>query len=153
MHFLSPRSSAAVAAACSVLVVGLAGPAAAATSAEYQKDGIAATNHERTSRSIKALTKDSCLQKMAVKQARKEAKANSMFHQSMNPIMQKCGMNLVGENVAYGFSSGQAVVNAWMNSPEHKANILESRFTRIGFGARQSASGVWFVSEVFGRPE
>lgn len=149
---LSPQSTASVLAACSLLVVGLAGPAAALSSSEYQKDGIAATNRERSDRGIDTLRKNTCLQKLAVKQARKQAKANSMAHQPMGPIMRKCGMNQVGENVAYGLSSGQAVVAAWMNSAPHRANILDERFTRIGFGARQSADGTWYVSEVFGRP-
>ena len=39
-----------------------------------------------------------------------------------------------GENIARGQASPQAVVNAWMNSPGHRANILNPSFTRIGVG-------------------
>ena len=150
MRALSPRSTAAVALACGVLMLGTAGPAAAYSSSDYQKDGIAATNKQRTDRDLDALAKNACLQKFAVRQARKEAKADKMFHQPMNPIMKKCGLDHVGENVAYGFPTGQAVVDAWMNSPEHKANILDKGFTLIGFGAAQSEDGTWYASEVFG---
>ena len=39
-----------------------------------------------------------------------------------------------GENIAYGQSTPQAVVNAWMNSSGHRANILNSSYTQIGVG-------------------
>ena len=39
-----------------------------------------------------------------------------------------------GENIAYGYATPQAVVNAWMNSSGHRANILNASYTRIGVG-------------------
>ena len=39
-----------------------------------------------------------------------------------------------GENIAKGYSTPQAVVNGWMNSSGHRANILNSSYTRIGVG-------------------
>lgn len=39
-----------------------------------------------------------------------------------------------GENIAKGYTTPQAVVNGWMNSPGHRANILNSAFTQIGVG-------------------
>jgi len=39
-----------------------------------------------------------------------------------------------GENIARGQTSPQAVVNAWMNSAGHRANILNASFTQIGVG-------------------
>ena len=39
-----------------------------------------------------------------------------------------------GENIAMGQSTPQAVVNAWMNSKGHRANILNASFTQIGMG-------------------
>lgn len=39
-----------------------------------------------------------------------------------------------GENIAYGYSTPQAVVNAWMNSSGHRANILNSSYKQIGVG-------------------
>lgn len=40
----------------------------------------------------------------------------------------------VGENIAYGQRTPQAVVTAWMNSSGHRANILNSSYTQIGVG-------------------
>ena len=39
-----------------------------------------------------------------------------------------------GENIAMGYRSPQAVVNGWMNSPGHRANILNGSFSEIGMG-------------------
>lgn len=39
-----------------------------------------------------------------------------------------------GENLAYGFMNAQAIVTGWMNSPEHRANVLNSNYQDIGFG-------------------
>lgn len=39
-----------------------------------------------------------------------------------------------GENLAYGFSSAEATLNAWMHSPEHRANVLGQDYTDVGFG-------------------
>jgi uncharacterized protein YkwD len=42
-----------------------------------------------------------------------------------------------GENIAYGFgdkSTPESIVRAWMNSPEHRADILRRSFTEIGIG-------------------
>lgn len=42
--------------------------------------------------------------------------------------------NAVGENIAKGYTTAESVMNGWMNSPGHKANILESNFCDIGIG-------------------
>ncbi len=39
-----------------------------------------------------------------------------------------------GENIAQGYSTPQAVMNGWMNSSGHRANILNASFTQIGVG-------------------
>ena len=39
-----------------------------------------------------------------------------------------------GENIAYGYKTPQAVVDGWMNSSGHRANILNSSYTQIGVG-------------------
>lgn len=55
----------------------------------------------------------------------------------LNYVMEMEGIYCAGENIAMGQSSPEAVMNAWMNSPGHHANILESSFTSIGVGCYQ----------------
>ena len=47
---------------------------------------------------------------------------------------------IVGENIAAGQRSAQEVMNSWMNSPGHRANILDARFTKLGVGYLYSPS-------------
>lgn len=41
--------------------------------------------------------------------------------------------SFAGENLAKGFTNSQDIVNAWMNSPSHKENIMATKYTDIGF--------------------
>lgn len=43
-----------------------------------------------------------------------------------------------GENLAYGFSDASSTVTGWMNSPEHRANILNQDYAQVGFGIASS---------------
>jgi len=58
---------------------------------------------------------------------------------------------MIGENIAEGQKTPQEVVEAWMNSPEHQANILRADFTDLGVGARASIMGRYRWVQVFGR--
>ena len=59
-------------------------------------------------------------------------------------MMKQFGISYrtAGENIAMGYSTPQAVVTGWMNSPGHRANILNGAFTEIGVGYVQSG-GYW----------
>ncbi len=54
-----------------------------------------------------------------------------------------------GENIAYGQPDAQSVMTAWMNSPGHRANILNSRFTQIGIGVYKDSKGVYYWTQEF----
>ena len=53
-----------------------------------------------------------------------------------------------GENIAMGYTSPEAVMEGWMNSPGHRANILNASFTQIGVG--YVASGNYWTQEFIG---
>ena len=53
-----------------------------------------------------------------------------------------------GENIAYGYRTPQAVVNGWMNSSGHRANILNASYTKIGVG--YVASGNYWTQMFIG---
>ena len=54
-----------------------------------------------------------------------------------------------GENIAWGQKSPEAVMQAWMNSEGHRANILNKNFTKIGVGYYQNAAGRNFWTQLF----
>ncbi len=62
----------------------------------------------------------------------------------------------LGENLALGNYAGDAgVVTAWMNSPGHRANILDTHYTQIGVAVREGmfeGSETWLAVQIFGRP-
>ncbi|MFB6811031.1 CAP domain-containing protein [Streptomyces sp. NPDC056387] len=54
---------------------------------------------------------------------------------------------LGGENIARGQGDAQAVMNAWMNSPGHRANILNCEFRTLGVGAYFADGGPWWTQD------
>lgn len=55
-----------------------------------------------------------------------------------------------GENIAYGQPTPSAVMNGWMNSPGHRANILKSNFKEIGIGAYYQNGKYYWVQLFIG---
>jgi len=62
----------------------------------------------------------------------------------------------IGENIGLGnFDGSKGVVTAWMNSPGHRANILNKNYTEIGVYAEQGnykGQSVWIAAQIFGKP-
>lgn len=63
---------------------------------------------------------------------------------------------VIGENIALGnFQDDKALVQAWMNSPGHRANILNDRYVEIGISAEKGlyrGEKKWLAVQIFGRP-
>ncbi len=128
-------------------------PAAALTpQGEYQRDVFRATNKQRAQHDLVRLQRQACVQKYAVRQAKRMAQQERIFHQDLLPILLECGLRKAGENVGYGYATGKALVNrGWMRSPDHRDNILDREFRVLGVGARRSDDGTWYSAQVFGR--
>ena len=54
-----------------------------------------------------------------------------------------------GENIAWGQKTPEQVMQGWMNSPGHRANILNANFTAIGVGYYRSPAGVNYWTQLF----
>ncbi|MDQ0583708.1 uncharacterized protein YkwD [Streptomyces rishiriensis] len=60
----------------------------------------------------------------------------------------KAGISdLGGENIARGQADAAAVMEAWMNSPGHKANILNCDFKTLGVGVHLGSGGPWWTQD------
>lgn len=57
-----------------------------------------------------------------------------------------------GENIAMGQRTPKEVVQAWMNSPGHRSNILNKNFTEIGVGVSKDTNGTPYWTQMFIRP-
>ncbi|HKB03338.1 MAG TPA: CAP domain-containing protein [Gemmataceae bacterium] len=62
------------------------------------------------------------------------------------------GSSALAENIAYGTWTAAGVVQAWMNSAGHRANILNPNLREIGIGAAANGSGVRFFCQALGTP-
>lgn len=60
----------------------------------------------------------------------------------------------IGENVAMGHTTAEQVMQGWLRSPEHCANIMEPRFTEMGvaFAVNKASEGGIYWAQAFGRP-
>ncbi len=119
-------------------------------------------NSDRTQNGLPALTVSPLLQEAAQLKANDEAAKGYFAHVSPaghDPWywFAQAGYDFTyaGENLAVYFSDSTAVNTAWMNSPEHRANILSDNFTEIGIA---TAQGIYqgqetvFVVQEFGAP-
>jgi len=58
---------------------------------------------------------------------------------------------MYGENLARGFNTADGAMNGWMNSPTHKANIMDGSFHTLGIAIYQDGSGKLHWAQEFGR--
>lgn len=138
----------ATASASGASAVG-SGPSAASA---YGSTAFDATNDQRVKRERRALRANACLRKYAVRQARRMANREEIWHQDLQRVLADCNMRRVGENVAAGFPSGRTVVNdGWMESRSHRVNLLERRFRLMKVAARKGDDGRWYAAQVFGK--
>ncbi|MGJ8593632.1 MAG: CAP domain-containing protein [Aquaticitalea sp.] len=70
------------------------------------------------------------------------------FYVRKNSLIQNAGAISVSENVAYGYNTAEGVVNAWLNSENHRSNI-EGDFTDFDLSAEQNAEGRWYYTNMF----
>lgn len=119
-------------------------PASALSSQESQFTSL--INKERSSRSIRTLTVYSDLVAVARRHSARMAEKGTIWH---NPNLgtEVSGWTVVGENVGMGGTVSD-LHQAFMNSPGHRANILDREYNQIGVGVVVK-DGTIYVTEVF----
>lgn len=139
---------AALAVAVSTFAVAAATPAQA--SARTDESGFAASiNASRTKAGRPAYAVSGDLSAVAHRWAVSMASGASLRH-NPNLAGQISGWRFVGENVGVGSDVGE-LHQAFMNSPAHRANIMDADFTQVGIGVAYGGGRLW-VTEVFRRP-
>ncbi|MFI2711795.1 CAP domain-containing protein [Micromonospora sp. NPDC018662] len=114
-------------------------------------------NQERAKAGCKALGVDTKLTLAAQRHSQDQADHKTMTHDGsdgsdVGKRLDRVGYawRAYGENVAWNQQSPAAVMDAWMNSPGHRANILNCSFTEIGVGVARSNGPYW--TQDFGTP-
>lgn len=125
----------------------------------FEDEVIRLINLERTNRGIPALSKNWQLSRVARYKSQDMIDQNYFSHTSPTygspfTMMQSFGLKFsaAAENIAYGQKTPQEVVNAWMNSSGHRANILSKSYTQTGVGAAKKANGTLYWTQMFMNP-
>lgn len=119
----------------------------------YAAQVVSLVNAERAKHGLSALTMDSSV--TAAAQVRAGELYRSFSHtrpdgRSCFTALREAGASYsgAGENIAYGQRSPEAVMQAWMNSSGHRANILSNKYTKIGVGYTVK-NGVTYWTQMF----
>lgn len=120
----------------------------------YTQQVVDLVNAERAKEGLAPLTIDPNVEKAADVRARE---IQSKFDHtrpngsSFSSALKEQGADFrgAGENIAWGQQTPKEVMNAWMNSPGHRANIMNKSYTHIGVGNVQNGSGTQYWVQLF----
>ncbi len=109
------------------------------------------TNLARRQHGLGPLRAGRCVDRFAERWTTKMARRGFFSHQRLRPVLRRCHKHTAGENIARssGAWSPYRVVQAWMHSPGHRANILNRRYRVLGVSARRTASGGTYITQDF----
>ena len=117
-------------------------------------------NSQRTRRGLPELAHNPQLDQMAMIQAQNMARFQRMAHvlpESSLPTLSDRARHVgypyreIAENIALGYPSADRVVEGWMNSSGHRANILNRGVVETGIAVMRSRDGGLYYCQVFGR--
>ncbi|MGZ8693810.1 MAG: CAP domain-containing protein [Gaiellaceae bacterium] len=160
--FLSVAAAALVAPSSSGTAVGDCTPGSTWPAARTDLAGgvLALINAHRATVGAPALVTSTSLTAAAVWKARHMAMYQYMAHDDPAPPVARSTLDRIaacgyagagwGENIAYGYSTPQAVVAGWLGSPGHRANIEQRGFLSTGIGAAVGSSGAVYWAQTFG---
>ncbi len=121
----------------------------------FQEQVVQLVNQERAKAGLNLLTHRADVKNVAQKKAEDLINSNYFSHTSPNygspfDMLKTFGISYsyAGENIAKGQKTPQEVMNAWMNSSGHRANILKPEFDSIGVGFYH---GAWVQMFIKGR--
>lgn len=119
---------------------------------ELAMDVLTAVNQERAAQGLSQLTWHNGAAQTAYDHSADMDDRNFFDH--TNPDGQSVGDRLTadgigytaaGENIAMGYQTVASVMEGWMNSPGHRANILRENFTHLGVGVHLDDGGPWWT--------
>ena len=166
LRFLAAASAVFTAWSCAVQVVPVSPSPASVPAAASGSVGATEArifnliNAERRRQGLPSLEYSRELDEMAKIQARNMARFHKMAHvlpESGLPTLADRARHVgypfgrLAENVAHDFPNAQTVVQGWMTSKGHRANILNSDIVETGIAIAKSSSGGLYYCQVFGR--
>jgi uncharacterized protein YkwD len=122
----------------------------------FEQRVIELVNQERARYGLRPLSYNAVLDRASESHNAVQVQTRTMAHKNLgdgDPGSRIRSMGYYGawgENVAVGQRTPEQVVREWMNSPTHRANILNASFTRIGVAYGQTSDGHSFWTQTFG---
>ena len=120
----------------------------------FEQEVLDLVNKERAAYGLSALQADSKVQAAAKTRANEILKSFSHTRpdgRAFSTALNEAGATYsgAGENIAKGQRTPEEVVNAWMNSAGHRANILNSKYKYLGVGCVKSGSSSYAWTQIF----
>jgi uncharacterized protein YkwD len=131
-------------------------PESALTPAQLMSEVVTRTNQQRRANGCGTLAVDRELTIASIRQSLYMAKTGLFTHvwrDGTTFIARSHAAGYAqpsGENIAWGYRTSQEVINAWMDSPSHRENILNCSAHSIGTGVAYGANGLPYYTQVFG---
>lgn len=121
-----------------------------------QEQVVALVNRERAAAGCGPVQVNAQLTTAAQRHSEDQAANNTMSHTGSDGSnfverARRAGYeDAIGENVAMGYRTPEAVMDGWMNSDGHRRNILNCQARAIGVGVAAAADGALYWTQVFG---
>ncbi|MEJ3744182.1 CAP domain-containing protein [Actinomycetes bacterium KLBMP 9797] len=126
------------------------------TQSADENEVVEITNRERAEGGCGTVTVNAKLATAARQHSQDQAEHNNMSHTGSDGSSpwdrtERAGYtNAIGENVAMGYRTPAAVMDGWMNSSGHRANILNCDAKAIGVGLAYASDGSPYWTQIFG---
>ncbi|HYF51962.1 MAG TPA: CAP domain-containing protein [Planctomycetota bacterium] len=125
---------------------------------ELEREILRRVNEQRQGNGLEGLQRNDLLTEAARDHSENMARQNLLSHEldGKGPEfrIKNTGYKAlaIAENVAFNDPTAEAVVKSWMNSPGHRANILNKNYTEAGVGIARNEKGQPYYTLKFGRP-
>ncbi|MEU4239261.1 CAP domain-containing protein [Actinoplanes sp. NPDC026619] len=131
-------------------------PASALAPAQLMSEVVTKTNQQRRANGCAPLAVDRELTIASIRQSLYMAKTRQFTHVWADGTTFIARSHAAGyqqpsgENIAWGYRTADEVIDAWMDSPSHRENILNCGAHSIGTGVAYGSNGLPYYTQVFG---
>lgn len=137
-----------------------------ATFAAVERAVFTEVNRLREAEGVGALSRSAALDRAAREHSEELAERRLLDHSSTDAARRTPGLRVsavgvawtsVAENLAAMSGTAASVAaqtgTLWLNSPDHRSNMLSARFTHSGVGVAVDRRGLWYVTQVYVLPQ
>lgn len=110
-------------------------------------------NNHRVNNGLKKLNRLDIVSSVALTHSKHMAETKMVSHDNFPMRVEKLKKGVkakrVGENIAFGYKSAKATLNAWLNSHEHKEVLENPGYTHFGVSSEMDDEGKYYFTQIF----